>query len=630
MMIRSRCLTFLHSSDDLACVEALRPKALRGAVIAFGLDLHLQLLDRGIEHLTPMDFVDRREWPLVVELEAAVRRFWSDHARVSDQGVDLLSLARIRHVSWLRRMTWAAYVTRRALETLRPREVVVLEEPAGHGLDQPSGYRRWPLLMGLVRGIAEQAGCRVDALRCDQPGWSTFEDRTADNARRSGPPIPLDARLSGPPWILVHGNVSDLLRQAPLIEGLLEQTDFAVVQSYSSATPSQLRQLAAIGHCICHVSQLANHGAAADGVPQAKQTRARFDDAARRAPAELRGIFGNRYLKTHFDFIFGPYLEAMAQHVHSWRCFFSTYRPAAFISTFPTPLGDMALHCGIPSLHLPHGLLILGMPELYTTLDGGIVGALGAPHRDRLIEAGLDPHRVRVTGDPYLDPMLKGMADGDGGPARARSSADLVVLLLSGGMDTPSSGATLPMIDWADAARAAEALGPMLARHPEWRFVIKRHPRRDHPRLYERIGANGRLTIAGNEPLRELVDRADAVVSFNCPTSAIVEASLWGKPVMILDTSMIWFDHEAYATASWPILHSVGELERALVDMFADDAAYRAFTTRTRFGVHAFFGGPPEPALPRCLALIDELASGGGGRSCEQLGRLTPVNEQSR
>ena len=620
-MMRSHCFTILHDADDLARLEALCPEALSGTVLGFALDIHLQLQERGIDHLTPMDLIDYDELPRLQRFEASVQQFWAAHARVVYRGVDLLALARIRHISCLRRVSWAAYVIQRALEVIRPEQVVVFEEPAGHGLDQPPGYRKMPLLFSLLRGIAEQAGCPVHLLRSDGGGRGAFEDRAAHNARKVLPPGVPDSPPFRRPWILVHGNGSDLLRQVPLIQGLLDQSHFAVVQSYSSASEPQLQQLSDVGHHLCHVSQLTSHDPATDVDTAAGLGRARFDEAALRAPAELNGIFRNPYMKIHFDFIFTDYARSMAQHLRSWRRFFSVHRPSALVSTFPTPMTDIASQCGIPCLNLPHGLMMLGLPEFFTSLHGGCVGAISSVHRDRLVSAGLHPRRVRVTGDPYLDPILDRIRLSSA-RSRARSAAAVrrrysvppesrFLLLLSGGMDMASSGATLPMIDWAHAVHAAGQLATMIERHPQWRFVVKCHPRRDHPRLYERLNeqlpCGHRLAMAHDTSLHDLAPAADAIVSFNISTSGVIESSLWGTPVIFLDTSMMWFDHEQWATDSWPRVNSVDELEEALEAMFSDAGTYEEYVNRTQDAVHRFFDGPPQPAVPRCLETIDQL-----------------------
>ena len=91
-------------------------------------------------------------------------------------------MAQYRHIVCFSRLTWAAYVIGRALETLRPSEVITFEERAGHGLDQPADYRKMPLLFALVRGMAEQAGIAVTVLSRGAVSGvegSGFEDRVA-------------------------------------------------------------------------------------------------------------------------------------------------------------------------------------------------------------------------------------------------------------------------------------------------------------------------------------------------------------------------------------------------------------------------------------------------------------------
>src|SRR5882672_8202773 len=115
-------LILLLDSDDLACAAMLSPEALKSrqaAVLAFDLDIHLVLRERGIAHLTPWDLVLRGDRHEAAELVAEAWRFWKSNARIMDSGVDVLALAEYRHAACLLRLSWSALVIQRAVERLR-------------------------------------------------------------------------------------------------------------------------------------------------------------------------------------------------------------------------------------------------------------------------------------------------------------------------------------------------------------------------------------------------------------------------------------------------------------------------------------------------------------------------------
>jgi hypothetical protein len=615
-----RSFTLLLDVDDLAGVRAHREDALGGDVLTFDPDLHVGLQSEGVRHLTPWDIVGREEIGGLREMEAAVWGFWRAHGRAAFEGIDLLRIAEYRHMVCFSRLTWAAYVIGRVLETLRPGEVVTFEEKAGHGLDQPAEYRKMPLLFALVRGMAEQAGIPVTVLRrSDVGGTGGFEDQVAKAERADLERVDVREVLGDGPYVLFNASGGDLIRQLPLIAGIRRELGLDVVQLYKSADERTLRAVRQAGHYVWHESQVTGDTGALDVDELGDRARGALANAGRDAPAALRGIFDNPHMGMHFDFVFGEYLRKMAEHVRKWRGVFEECRPAMLVGNYHAPILDVARDERIPCLGLPHGLLMIGNERWFSSLPAIRIGAISELHRDRLVEAGVSERRIRVTGDPWLDPLVRR------GPGRSGNYRDLValrdrlaidperrvILIGTGNLGMPAKTTDLPYVDWAGAIRDFEALGELAGRRADWKFVLKCHPRFDHPAVYERVNArlpaDRRITVLFDEPLELLAAMSDAVVFHNVMTSAMIETSLRDRPVMLLSGSMVWYSAKTWATQGWRHVASVESLEDELSAIFKDGRLYQQRVEETRAAVRHYYGGDPVPAVPRCLGVVREM-----------------------
>ncbi len=597
-------LTFLFDHDDLAEVTRQRPAALTGTVVACDLGIHIALRSAGVRHCTPWDFVGRNDWPAVQAFEARVQDFWARHAHIVCGALDLLGLARYRHVACWSRVAWAAYFVQRALDVVTPKEVVTFVETQGHGLDQPPGPVKMPLLHALVRGMSEQRGMDVTALTRSAGG---FEDRAAARADRILPTIDLDVALGERPFVLFTGSDGDLLRQAPLIRVLHERGD-AVVQAYRSADEATLASLSSIGHHLWHESQLGAApilGAADERAIAAG--RATFAHAGNGAPEPLRGIFANPRMDVHFDFIFGPYAHRMAEHVQRWRTFLARHRPRLLAASYPTPALHVAVQHGIPSLLLPHGRMAQFDKRWFTCLPECVIGAADARHRRRLIAAGIPAARTRVIGDPGVTPLDVGQATPP--PHRPRRR----IMVGTNAIAAPAQICNLPETDWAAAVKTFEALGRLAARRTNWEFIIKPHPRYDQLELYAEINrdlpAEHRLHIATERSLSECARAADVVVFVNTRSSGVVETSLCGRPVYLLYPDMIANDLSRWGLEDWPTVADTAALEAELDAVFADKGRYARRAAQTAAAAETFLGADQTPGLDDGLTVVDELSA---------------------
>ncbi|TWT41133.1 hypothetical protein RAS1_38260 [Phycisphaerae bacterium RAS1] len=629
--MNANTLTLLFDYDDYAALAGARPDALARGVLAFDPDLHLRLVDEGRPHITPWDVLRPADGQRLPRFEADVLAFWQRHALVDYRGFNLLAMAAYRHISCLSRLAWAAFVIRRALETTRAQCAIVANRAGGHGLDRPAAEPGMPLLFGLFHGMAEAAGLSVVEL-----GGTDVSPVPAASATGKMPVPPEHCHRLGRlnagvprdrPFVLLHANGSDLLRQAPLIRALQDNDRCSVIQLYGTADAAALQQLSELGHTLLCERDAVGAPDPPEDLPGLRGARSRFDQACTTANADLGSIYANRRIASHFDFMFGVYARRLAWQVEAWTGFFSSRRPAAIVGNYHAPLLDVAARLGIPTLVLPHGLMLAGETRWFSSLSPGCtIGAISPAHRDKLRSAGVRSERIAVTGDPAGDELVHATrrdtqteirrlespnAAQNERTVRARLGVPAdrpAILLITSNLGSPSKVTRLPLTDWAAAARQFGEVAALAARHPEWTFCLRGHPRYDHPRLRSQLLAGGASGIAALDlsraPLADAVAAADAIVVVNVVTSALMEASLWRRPVLLLCGAMPWYEPGEWLTAGWPHVSSVVMLEEQLTAIVNDPRRRAELTAQTQAAARHFFGGEPRLAAPRCAALL--------------------------
>ena len=574
----------------------------------------MALRERGLPHVTPWDFIDRGDGGALLSLCDGMQQFWRRHGTADYHGMDCLKMSGIRHVRALRRLAWAAYVVRRAFERYQPRSVVCLDTTAGHGLDQPPSQKKMPVFHAVVRGMAQHA--RIDVSLLPEPaGDARFEDQTKALGDRDWPAVDLPSLLAGRPYVLFVGNGADLLRQLPIIDVLHRSSDFGIVQMFKSADDEIVQQLERGGHLVLHESQIPLPPDSA-GDRWKESARSAFDQACEQAPSELKCVFANPYLGFHFDFVFGDYLDAMAGHVRKWRHLFRQHRPAALITNYDTPILDVACDEHVPCIVLPHGIMVLGYGYGYQALpERAVIGAISAPHRNRLIAGGIEPHRIVITGDPGFDAAIPeahlGRAQRSAKSSACAAGERRRVLFLTADACSPTSGSGLPEVDFKKVALCFDAVAALAGAKPQWQIQIKPHPRYDHIDHYDslnrKLPADRRIEVLTDQTTSRAVAHADAVVCPNLRTSAMFEASLHAKPVYLLDTGMVWCDRAAWGIDKWPRLASVAQLECELEEIFANQDKYRQRVRETAAALAGVFGGEVSPALQQSVSAIRQL-----------------------
>lgn len=591
-------LTILLEHRDLLRAREAWPDTDSGRILALDPDLHAKLLAQAVEHLTPWELVGADDWPALRALEAAGREFWEAAASAPYGGLDLFRVAPFRHEEWIARCTWLAFVLERAFSVCKPHRVRIVHQTAGHGLTAPPGVNHYPPLPGLAQFLAERHGCEF---RITEPA-ATGHFSSADESPARAGKLELADLLPAEPYVLFYANHVDLRHQLSLIRELRAKTGLEAVQVFKTVDTATRTELEAAGHRCLHEDQLS---AAAAALWPLKSPPGRVREMSRTARQRFAihgglrpaALFDNPWLASHFDFLFGPYLRKMAWNVDLWRGVFELCPPALLIVSDQLPVAAAAERMGVPVLSLPHGLMV-GETNWNSRLTPTI-GALTPWHRELLVKAGVAKERVRVTGSPGLDCVLEKppvcATNGNGAGCAQRT-----ILVCTSNFGLLAKLPSLPRMNWKCGLELMQELMELPGRHPDWRLVIKAHPRFDHAQAYRLLaGASDcsqRVQVVTEEPLDELTANADAVVFPNPLTSSLIETSRFGRPTYLLRGAMIEYDAGAWALDGWAHCGNVAELEAVLERDFSDPAYYERAAGQTRAALAGFLGNDRRSA----------------------------------
>lgn len=459
-----------------------------------------------------------------------------------------------------------------------------------------------------------------------QSGESEFEF-SRDDPGRAIPGGAADWPLKGD-YILFHANGSDLKRQDRLIESLRKDGRYEVAQLYRYADATTIESVLQAGRrlwCESHFLEILERPAPFDFDPS--QAHARFRSEAALLPPDLKSIFCNPRAAFHFDFLFGEYAHKLRRHVDVWQAFFRRSRPALLVANYHAPIVDVAVACGVPTLVLTHGLMLFGDTSWYTSLPACSIGAISRTHADRLAQCAIPAARLHVTGDPGVSEMMAearesrtcadSSRDGSTLRMRLRVPADgRLVLLVTSDLGSPAKLTRLPMTNFNEAVDAIELMSGIIERNPDWRFVLRPHPRYDHPGAYDRLiqtlSDERRPHLVGGETkLGELMLAVDVIVVMNVMTSAMMELSMWGKPVVLLASAMPWYDAEQWGTRDWRHAASIAELEAMLSRMLRTADGRRDGESQTMRGLKSFFSGEPCDPIEATKEVIWTIARDG-------------------
>ncbi|HMP74758.1 MAG TPA: hypothetical protein PKE12_00535 [Kiritimatiellia bacterium] len=168
-----------------------------------------------------------------------------------------------------------------------------------------------------------------------------------------------------------------------------------------------------------------------------------------------------------------------------------------------------------------------------------------------------------------------------------------------------------PMLVLGDhAAYEAQctALAELARRRTDIDWVIKPHPRYDHHAQYENAVAlsGGALTLE-RRPLKDALAGATVVVSFGAPTTAVLEALIGRRPLLIFESALFPEWRGALATCGRTVSDSA-ELETAIDAMCGDPALREQLIQKGQTGLAEWISAFGDEAAGNAARVLESVA----------------------
>jgi hypothetical protein len=615
----TRTLTFVQEEIDLEALRRIRPDALQGDLVCFDPALHHVLLKKGLNHHVTSDFVTETERDRLYGLFDCLWRSWTHFLDppLTYGGLDPFKLAPARHLCSFRRIAYSVLAIRRAMEELRPAQMIGFIENDVHGLEQPMGAnRRMPLVQGLAQFEAHDRGIPYAGLdRRGVPGYVPWADMKATPAITTSPlPRRPFRRAAGKPFVLAAGNGRELIQQWPVVDELRRSGGAQVLHLALVMDPRTREELNRRGH-VFH--ELADVDVPSPPIPFesiAREAALRRQRARGNLPSDARVLFDNPFIQSHFDFLLGPYLQRILVQIERWTRLLDVWRPDLVLVNWDLPAAGIARARGIPVLAMLHSM-ISPIDPVYLHWARSHLAVLTAGQVLRAVADGTPAHCVRATGHPDSDALFRAADESPAERDRRRTglcrhlaidpNRRLILLLPCYIESITSCMAWFPNTDMRRAIESWKRIVHMADRHPDWQLVVKGHPRADHLHVYRDIfGAtiHGNVAVPDDMTLAEVAPACDVAVVCNATTSAQLETCFWKIPVVLLDDARCWLNpHARDEFSTWPRVASVADLERWLLQTGSDRDFWRQQQEATLRACDAFTG-PRDGCAARRVA----------------------------
>lgn len=517
------------------------------------------------------------------------------HAVLEHRGINLLALAGYRHVRAIARALWPIDTIARAAE--RGDELVCLStDPSGHLLDRPPHETRRPALHGLVPPTARALGlaCRVVDGPADASGVSGPGAEGSPAIRNDA----FDASRVRGSHVVAVGNGPEL----PMLA--LATRDAGAVLVAKALSASDLARLEAGDRArLCDEASYFE----AMGVREPAARPPVFDARALADALATGGdpLFTSGALDNHLRFLAGAYAPAMARLADLWRAAMRTGRIEGVVSAYHAPVVDIAACSGVPRLVFPHCPMMTGWDEYHRPFPPGTsFGAVGAAHAAQL-RAQRPDAAVELTGAPGA-PCTSASGD-DTHPSHAHAQPPTILVPVHDGDASAHLGA-MPRARWDREIATLRTLAAHASARA-WRLVLRPHPRYHRPEAsYRReLGEAFDWRPAACEAFDEAVRAARAVVCPSPITSATLDASPHGRPVILCAHTTGTRPLAHYALSAWPSVASEQELTGTLDRVMIDDDAHAALTRQTREALAAYRGRDADPGAVAARAAVAKL-----------------------
>jgi hypothetical protein len=292
-------------------------------------------------------------------------------------------------------------------------------------------------------------------------------------------------------------------------------------------------------------------------------------------------------------------LLCQARRIAACRELLEHLRPRAVVTEYDrNPYASClvlaARSLGIPSFTMLHGVIASRFG--YTPLVADRVFAWGDASRQRLIELGVEPGRVEVTGCQAVTRELP--LDRPEARQRLGLPADRPVALLATTALREPARRDLAR-DLAAALPPSGGITAAARLHPSDHCRVYDQVRDEHPHLH--------LLRAADSSIDETLSAVDVVV---CHSTAFgLDALVKRVPVIVLDSiaePLIW-GQELIDAAGCPRARSSEELAAAVVSLVRDPAARQALLERADRYISGVYAAVGDDAASRLADRIRQL-----------------------
>ena len=472
-------------------------------------------------------------------------------ADVSYQGLHLGALCQTSLLYFFRDVLFAQCMAARFLDEVQPTKLLVSPSIASSSAGQQTAAWVWE---------ATQRQIPVEVVPGGQPGSSLPAARPAGRIRRGLRRLgdALTWKLSRPgrsrgeqPRIAFFGGGADLVNQRAVIERLQATRPYRVAQF--SLDPVQRSAVSR--------SQPAGQFAATSLLPYASPRHYRelqaLGQAAWASFQRLQGdspagphavLFANPALKPMFQTFFLDTIPRVGGALGVASSVLDAFRPQLVFLNNDTSgraraIVEAARRLDIPSAQLIHS----GFNDLdFRRFATDQMWVWGDVHRQQLAALDLPSERIRVTGNPNFDYLVKRHLDGSLSQTRQETrrklalDEDEIVLLLI----TAKPPYLLAFVDLEQHGEDLRIIGQALDDLPNVRLVVKPHPRYDDTTVHRHLAEqHSRVTIVEGVFLDQLLPACDVALMVNVASTGGIEALALGKPLVWIRPSVRYPDH---------------------------------------------------------------------------------------
>ncbi len=502
---------------------------------------------------------------------------WRQHARSMHDGVNIFDLVAYRHVRWITRLTAVITAVSSALEYTGATGVRLLEHPGGHALDIPSDQSRMTALHASAMAAATRRGLptTIDPAPVTPP--ADIPAHPHDPAASADVPEVHALFIADGPEIPRSFGIARALQRATGLDHTLV--------SHTDPGPATLTIEQYAGPINMKFS-----GDPSDAL-------AAFQSMVSALDTVTSTLFTASELGDHHRFLFGAYANTVGANHTRWTVALEHHRPEVVVGSYPSIPLEAASRLGIPTILIPHGIMLTGADHYADRLHPRtMIGAAGSTHQERLIVRGVEPNRIRITG--VVTPASA--------TAVTRSCATPTLLIPTTETTRPAHLGEPPCTSFTKEAQVIERLAIAMS-DAGWDVRLRPHPRYDRERrFYENIAARVRsdrfsLCDPHTGTFQESVQQATAVAFVGAPTSAIAEAALFGRPVLLITEALDAGTLERWGLTAFEHAESVPAAANALESMRRDTPRWTQHAQRAAHGLAA------QDALERTVAILTEM-----------------------